>query len=192
MKAKSNQWFVRRGQAVKGPFQTTVIQDHLLLGRLRAEDELSQDKRTWQIINDINEFSAYVVTEEERNTPEIQEKIRRIDERKASRSTEDKKEANNEHSRLDGNSESEHANMESERLKARERRQHESDDILEYRAQRAEVMDSLKKGTKKTACNNSSFGRSVNNYCVGICRNKLSGKRRTDCFRMHCCSCTRC
>jgi hypothetical protein len=42
-------WYVRRGDVVKGPFQTALIKRYLLMGRIRASDELSLDKEVWHV-----------------------------------------------------------------------------------------------------------------------------------------------
>lgn len=41
-------WYLRRGVEVRGPFPAACIHDYWLLGRVRRNDELSQDRRIWR------------------------------------------------------------------------------------------------------------------------------------------------
>ncbi|WJW74547.1 hypothetical protein QVG61_08505 [Thiohalobacter sp. IOR34] len=41
-------WYTRRQGQVRGPFVLEELQRHMLLGRLREEDELSSDQRCWR------------------------------------------------------------------------------------------------------------------------------------------------
>jgi hypothetical protein len=53
MKHQTTLWYTRRhGCSVRGPFAESVIINHLLLGRLNANDEVSSDKINWQLIYD--------------------------------------------------------------------------------------------------------------------------------------------
>jgi hypothetical protein len=45
------QWYSRRGGVIRGPFTAENITRHLLLGRIRLEDELSTNKTTWTSVN---------------------------------------------------------------------------------------------------------------------------------------------
>jgi len=45
------QWYSRRGGVIRGPFTAEDITRHLLLGRIRLEDELSTNKTTWTPVN---------------------------------------------------------------------------------------------------------------------------------------------
>ena len=42
------QWYARRDGAVRGPFLDEYVGRYILLGRIRLNDELSQDRKTWQ------------------------------------------------------------------------------------------------------------------------------------------------
>lgn len=42
------QWYTRRSGVVRGPFSAEEISRHLILGRIRMEDEISQDRDRWQ------------------------------------------------------------------------------------------------------------------------------------------------
>lgn len=63
-------WYTRRDGVVRGPFPLPVIQDHVLLGRLRETDELSEDRLSWRPLAQfpelIPEVMRRVVTEEDR------------------------------------------------------------------------------------------------------------------------------
>jgi len=51
MKHQTTLWYTRRhGGSVHGPFTESVIINHLLLGRLNADDEVSTDQIDWQLI----------------------------------------------------------------------------------------------------------------------------------------------
>lgn len=41
-------WYVRRDGAVRGPFLDKYVGRYILLGRIRLNDELSQDTKSWQ------------------------------------------------------------------------------------------------------------------------------------------------
>jgi hypothetical protein len=44
---ESRLWYVRRADAIRGPFPFGQISREILLGRLRADDELSHDREQW-------------------------------------------------------------------------------------------------------------------------------------------------
>lgn len=44
------QWFVRRNETVQGPFASAQITRNILLGKIRANDELSSNKKNWQAV----------------------------------------------------------------------------------------------------------------------------------------------
>jgi hypothetical protein len=41
------QWYTRREGVVRGPFSAEMITRHILLGRIRLDDELSEDAEIW-------------------------------------------------------------------------------------------------------------------------------------------------
>ena len=45
------QWYTRRNGVVRGPFAADEITRYLILGRIRMDDELSQDRFTWATTN---------------------------------------------------------------------------------------------------------------------------------------------
>src|SRR3569623_396783 len=47
-----NVWYVRRGDEVKGPYPSGLITRYVLLGRVRADDEVSMDGATWGLVSD--------------------------------------------------------------------------------------------------------------------------------------------
>jgi uncharacterized protein YjbI with pentapeptide repeats len=51
-------WYVRKAGEVGGPYPVTILQRHLLLGRLHTDDEVSLDKLAWQRIGEIPEISS--------------------------------------------------------------------------------------------------------------------------------------
>ncbi|MEZ5540495.1 MAG: hypothetical protein R3F42_00420 [Pseudomonadota bacterium] len=40
-------WYTRREGVVRGPFASAAITRYILLGRIRLDDELSRDRRSW-------------------------------------------------------------------------------------------------------------------------------------------------
>lgn len=53
-------WYVRRGQRVSGPFPFPALEQDFLLGRLRLEDELSEDRATWLRVAEQPQIAAIV------------------------------------------------------------------------------------------------------------------------------------
>jgi len=47
----SLQWYSRREGVIRGPFTVEDVTRYLLLGRIRLDDELSTDKKTWSPAN---------------------------------------------------------------------------------------------------------------------------------------------
>ena len=43
-----SQWYIRRGEVIRGPFSEAKIAYYLLHGRIKKSDELSQDQQQWQ------------------------------------------------------------------------------------------------------------------------------------------------
>jgi len=56
-------WYTRNKNGVKGPFTIGMIQRFVLIGRLKQDDEVSYDKRDWQMIHQVPEL----IPEEMRN-----------------------------------------------------------------------------------------------------------------------------
>lgn len=46
-------WYTRRDGVVRGPFATGDITRYILLGRIRLDDELSRDRRSWSPANSL-------------------------------------------------------------------------------------------------------------------------------------------
>lgn len=49
-------WYTRRSGIVRGPFSAEYITRYILLGRIRLDDELSQDRINWSRANNFGEF----------------------------------------------------------------------------------------------------------------------------------------
>lgn len=59
MKHQTTLWYTRRhGYSVSGPFAQSVIVNHLLLGRLNDNDEVSTDQINWQLIYDKSQLQS--------------------------------------------------------------------------------------------------------------------------------------
>ncbi|HEB57689.1 MAG TPA: pentapeptide repeat-containing protein [Gammaproteobacteria bacterium] len=53
---KKQIWYVRRKGQVKGPFPAGQISQFLVLGRIQADDEVSQDRETWVVVRQVREL----------------------------------------------------------------------------------------------------------------------------------------
>ncbi len=72
----SNLWYVRRGRGeVKGPFPAGLVSRYILLERIRMSDELSQDRSTWQLVEDVSELIPDVLKAD----PDDEEAQRRLE-----------------------------------------------------------------------------------------------------------------
>jgi hypothetical protein len=47
MSYKHGQWYIRKDGEITGPFNGSVIMNHLIVGRLKMQDEVSADKQHW-------------------------------------------------------------------------------------------------------------------------------------------------
>jgi hypothetical protein len=77
-------WYTRRDDEVRGPFPLSVIQNHILLGRIRESDELSNDGLHWRTLGHYPELVPEVMKNV--HTPEDEAALRlarlRADERR--------------------------------------------------------------------------------------------------------------
>ncbi|HET8808013.1 MAG TPA: pentapeptide repeat-containing protein [Methylophaga sp.] len=53
MQSARQKWFTRHNGEVKGPFTLALLKSNWLLGRLNAQDEISEDRKHWRPIGDI-------------------------------------------------------------------------------------------------------------------------------------------
>ena len=67
-------WYVRRNQVVTGPFPEKVIQQHLLLGRLKIDDEVSPDVKQWHRLKEVDELIPDVM-KADLSDPEARERF---------------------------------------------------------------------------------------------------------------------
>lgn len=58
MRTNRQKWFTRQNGEVKGPFTLALLKSNWLLGRLQAQDEVSEDGVHWRPIGDILELSV--------------------------------------------------------------------------------------------------------------------------------------
>jgi hypothetical protein len=56
MNSDTQQWYVRRGSRVQGPYPARQISRYLLLGRIRQSDRVSTDGECWCAIADFPEL----------------------------------------------------------------------------------------------------------------------------------------
>lgn len=76
-------WYTRRDGVVRGPFPQAVIQDHILVGRLRGTDELSEDGCSWRPLAELPELIPEVMrgADTEAARERLEQARRRADER---------------------------------------------------------------------------------------------------------------
>ncbi len=56
MQSARQKWFTRHNGEVKGPFTLALLKSNWLLGRLNAQDEISEDQKQWRPIGNIVEL----------------------------------------------------------------------------------------------------------------------------------------
>ncbi|NOY62424.1 MAG: pentapeptide repeat-containing protein [Gammaproteobacteria bacterium] len=59
--AKYQLWYVRRGSKVEGPYVEGLIRRRILLGRIRMDDELSDDQHLWRLVSELPELAPATV-----------------------------------------------------------------------------------------------------------------------------------
>ncbi len=52
---KQKLWYIRRSEAVQGPFPSGTLRRFVLLGRVRLSDQVSLDKQQWEIVSRVPE-----------------------------------------------------------------------------------------------------------------------------------------
>ncbi len=123
---KQTRWYIRRGELVKGPYLSAVVKQNFLLGRILEDDEVSDDQANWRSMSECKFLHPDILLDENTSEHEIHEAQIRADERGVDRRGEAK------------------SKMEAERREARDRRQGEEEDMVEYRERHVRVMDSLR------------------------------------------------
>lgn len=118
----SRHWYVRRGEVIKGPFQTSLVQRYIILGRIKDTDEVSMDRETWHQPSHHPMFAAKVLAEQRDSV------LAREDERKA---------GDRRHNEAPDN-------PYKERRSGVDRRAEEAPETMERRQRRARVLQSLK------------------------------------------------
>ena len=58
MRHKHGQWYIRKQGKISGPFTASVISNHLKVGRLASDDEVSRDRRHWHTFADSDDFTV--------------------------------------------------------------------------------------------------------------------------------------
>lgn len=76
MKENRN-WFVRRGDEIRGPFPAGLVSRYVLLGRIRIRDEVSTDRQSWCEVRQVPELIPEVMLDAARNSgdAEAQQKL---------------------------------------------------------------------------------------------------------------------
>lgn len=127
-------WYLRRGNAVKGPFPASQIAKYVLLGRVHQTDEVSQDQQQWRQVAEVPALVPPAVKESA-----SAEALRTLRQREDERSG---------HERRDG-VEPPPTGTEQRHAGRRERRGAESETVIRHRRQKAELLDTLRAGSEK-------------------------------------------
>lgn len=127
-------WYVRRGDAVKGPFRASQIARYVLLGRVHRSDEVSRDRQRWRQVAEFPNLMPAAV-HEGASAEELQMLRQREDERSG-------------HDRRDG-AEAPPAGVEQRQPGRPERRDAESDAVIRHRRQKAALLDTLRAGSER-------------------------------------------
>lgn len=75
---ESQNWYIRRGKAVKGPFPAGLISRYILLGRILESDEISHDRQEWVRVAERPDLVPEVVRQI-REHPEDEEARRHLE-----------------------------------------------------------------------------------------------------------------
>lgn len=129
-------WYMRRRGKVRGPFPARQVTRHILLGRVREDDELSQDQNTWVPVHDCIDLIP-----EEMKKLETEEDFQRLE---RARMREDE--------RRDGSRRELTRRLSPgsiERRRASERRRVESEAMLRHRHLRTEVLRDDEHGRRR-------------------------------------------
>jgi len=59
------QWYIRRGEVIRGPFSEAKIAHYLLHGRIKKDDELSQDQQQWQFSSEFPQLRPLMLQDVE-------------------------------------------------------------------------------------------------------------------------------
>ena len=132
----ANLWYMRRDGKVRGPFPARQVTRHILLGRVREDDELSHDQNAWVPVHECIDLIP-----EEMKKLETEEDFQRL---QRARMREDE--------RRDGNRRELTQRLSPvliERRRASDRRRPESEAILRHRHLRTEVLRDDENGRRR-------------------------------------------
>ena len=73
-KQGSSLWYTRRDDKVRGPFPAGLIRRYVILGRIRMDDELSQDLENWTPLSGLPALIPDILQEQE-DDPHVQERL---------------------------------------------------------------------------------------------------------------------
>jgi hypothetical protein len=82
MESKQGLWYVRQEGEIKGPFSATVITNHLIVGRMSANDEISTDKRHWTLVRHHPELQPQFDSDETERTRRLLDERTGLDRRR--------------------------------------------------------------------------------------------------------------
>lgn len=123
-------WYTRKDGEVRGPFPRAVVAQYLLLGRLRKEDEVSIDQKHWLPIHSVEELIPAVMRADV--TDPISQRGLELARRHA-----DERLALDRRKKGDG--------AEAGQRGGEERRSAETDDVLEHRKAKTEIIVAARK-----------------------------------------------
>lgn len=127
-------WYVRRGNAVKGPFPASQIAKYVLLGRVHQTDEVSRDREQWRQVAEFPHLLPPAV-----KAGASAEELRMLRQREDERSG---------HERRDG-AEPPPAGAEQRQPGRPERRGAEPETVIRHRRHKAELLDALRADSEK-------------------------------------------
>ena len=108
-------WYTRRDDVVRGPFTAENVSRYILLGRIRLDDELSQDRETWVIAGHLDSLLPAELINQS-SWDDYQQLVTahiKVDERKAERRSEKRRNYLNNHAEKRMSSERRRSNAES-------------------------------------------------------------------------------
>lgn len=115
-------WYIRRRGEVKGPYPAGLITRYVLLGRIRDDDEISPDGRTWTLLREHQELIPEVMKTAAAD-PTAQQRL------EAARRWADERGPERRGTRQ----EAEHADGVEQRIGARDRRTHDTARVIPHR-----------------------------------------------------------
>lgn len=138
---KTHNWYMRRGDEIRGPFPAGQISRFILLGRIRVDDEISTDQIHWQAVSDV----PVVIPEEMKYDPTDEEAYQRL---MLARMREDERRTGDRRERAEAIDEAV-----LQRRSNKERRAEEEDAVVRHREVKTKVYEATKPQKKSNVAN---------------------------------------